>query len=362
MRMSVLLKDRSIASLPDALFVQASVAGLVAETAASRTFLLDVDHPRFAHARPGQHVTVAVEIDGVEHIRSYSLSSVAAFGEKPSITIKRQRDGLVSNWLLDHVAIGSVLKLSPPVGTFLLAPGATPVTFFAAGSGFTPIFAMVRYALAVEQRRATLLYVNKDGRQTIFAAELRRLQARFGDLITFLEWHTQSAGALPEDILLAAIDGNPGARFHLCGPDGFMRACQSVLDRRAVPWCRIRKESFGGSHVTTAEIARPFTARMRRADGGHDLLQASAGSSLLDAIKTTPAGPGRMGACGGQGACGTCRVTFDPLWFDRLVPATRRERRLLDALPKPDARHRLACQIRFDANLDGIAFAPAPIM
>ena len=62
----------------------------------------------FNHAlsfKPGQFVTLAVNIDNKTHYRAYSISSVPQ-QKQLRLTIKRVPDGLVSNWLVDNLNVG----------------------------------------------------------------------------------------------------------------------------------------------------------------------------------------------------------------------------------------------------------------
>jgi stearoyl-CoA 9-desaturase NADPH oxidoreductase len=64
--------------------------------------------------RPGQYVRVGVEVDGVRHWRTYSLTSVPARADgRIAITVKVVADGLVSTHLVRRVARGTIVRLAP---------------------------------------------------------------------------------------------------------------------------------------------------------------------------------------------------------------------------------------------------------
>ncbi len=75
------------------------------------------------------------------------------------------------------------------------------------------------------------------------------------------------------------------------------------------------------------------------------------GESLMVALKR--AGLGLLAACGGNGACGTCKVAFPPSWAGRLIEAQKCELRLLTHL-KAGEGERLSCRITLTAELDGL--------
>jgi NAD(P)H-flavin reductase len=79
--------------------------------------------------RAGQHIDVAVEIRGVRHVRQYSLTGSSGspsaanggFAAAPlQITVKRQNEGLVSNYLHDQAFVGNRLEISAPKGDFVV--------------------------------------------------------------------------------------------------------------------------------------------------------------------------------------------------------------------------------------------------
>ena len=82
-------------------------------------------------------------------------------------------------------------------------------------------------------------------------------------------------------------------------------------------------------------------------------LPFAAGDSLLDVAQG--AGQPLEGTCEGQMACSTCHILVDEDWFDRLPPASAMEEDMLDLAAGARRTSRLACQIRLDAALDGLA-------
>ena len=92
----------------------------------------------------GQHLTLRFVLDGIEHRRSYTISN--APGQSLRITSKRVKKGIVSNHIGDNLKPGDVVEVMPPFGGFKLVPDALARRthyFFAAGSGITPLYAMI---------------------------------------------------------------------------------------------------------------------------------------------------------------------------------------------------------------------------
>ena len=102
------------------------VKDVVRETHDASSFVLDVPDELAAtfQYRPGQFCTFRVPVDGVEQVRSYSMSSAPETDADLTVTVKRVAGGLVSNWFLDHVGAGDVIEVTKPAGVFCAQDGA----------------------------------------------------------------------------------------------------------------------------------------------------------------------------------------------------------------------------------------------
>lgn len=124
--------------------------------------------------RAGQFVQVSVEIDGVRHTRCYSPTSQEDSGRSLEITVKRHPDGLVSNFLVDHVHAGMVVGLSQADGDFHL-PESRPdsILLLGAGSGITPLMGILR-TLCAEGHTGPIALIQyaPDPDRTIYREEL----------------------------------------------------------------------------------------------------------------------------------------------------------------------------------------------
>jgi len=295
-------------------FFQVPVAEVVRETGDACSLVLDVPASLASvfDYRPGQFVTVRVPSQLCGSVaRCYSLSSSPHAGERPAITVKRTSGGYASNWILEHVAAGTVLDLLPPAGTF--CPGSLDGDFllFAAGSGITPVMSILRSALAAGRGRVVLVYANRDEGAVIFSSLLRRLFLDSGGRLVVVHWLDSLLGP-PSAAALAAL-ARPYAALctsgeaFICGPDPFLALVREALGLLGVPAGRVRVERF----VSLAE--NPFEA-VAAADG-----PAAALSVTLDGVTTTlawPAGARMLDVLIGagldapyscrQGICGAC--------------------------------------------------------
>src|SRR4051794_10602498 len=96
--------------------------------------------------QPGQFIGIGVQVGGRWHWRSYSLTTPAVgSADTLEITVRAMPEGFLSEHLVRGVEPGTVVRLAAPQGDFILPhPPPAEMLFLAAGSGITPILAMLR--------------------------------------------------------------------------------------------------------------------------------------------------------------------------------------------------------------------------
>jgi ferredoxin-NADP reductase len=143
----------------------------------------------------GQHLTVRATVNGRELQRTYSICTTSTSGEL-RIAVKRLDGGLFSTYVNTTLRPGDLLEVLPPAGGFTLTPDTRrPHRYvaIAAGSGITPIISMLATALTAEENsRATLLYINRLGTSTMFAAELTMLSWQFEGRLHIVHFRTDA--------------------------------------------------------------------------------------------------------------------------------------------------------------------------
>ncbi len=159
-------------------FVSLRVKRVVRETRDAISIVLDVPESSVRHFgyQAGQFLTLLVCVNGQEHRRCYSMSSAPAAGEDLRITVKRDRDGVVSNWLNDTATPGGEIHALPPEGRFVLRDTDRELVAFAGGSGITPVFSLLRSALESTTRGTRLFYANRGRDSVIFDEPLTSLR------------------------------------------------------------------------------------------------------------------------------------------------------------------------------------------
>jgi 3-ketosteroid 9alpha-monooxygenase subunit B len=291
------------------------VGRVVTETSDAVSLVLDIpaaDAEAFAY-RAGQFLTVRAVIDGVAHLRSYSMSSAPAVDADLQVTVKRVPAGLVSNWINDTVEAGDGIEVSSPAGAFVVGDGDRPIVAFAAGSGITPVFSIVKEVLARSDRRVRLLYANRDRASTIFAAELDALAARHPDRFVLRHHADLEKGFVDSDAIGETLDAQEDAEHYVCGPSGFMDVVEATLLERGVDRRTIHVERFTplvpvDAGVPEADDIAGTTQLTIRLAGRRVTVGHRPGTTILQAARSADL---RAPSSCETGTCATCmaRIT-----------------------------------------------------
>ena len=184
---------------------------------------------------PGQYVRVGVDIDGVRHWRTYSLTSVPRRRDgRIAITVKRIAGGLVSEYLVSHARRGMVLRLAPPTGQFVLPHALEhPLLFVTAGSGVTPIMGMLRALAPGGLPDVVHVHIAPSSEETIFGGDLRALGRR-QDRYTLHEHHDDRDGRWDVAGLDRCVPDWRERRTWACGPAGLLDALSERFERAGV--------------------------------------------------------------------------------------------------------------------------------
>lgn len=220
-------------------FHELQVSAVIRETPECSSFELRVPaalEEAFRY-RAGQHLTLELPWDPFKLTRCYSLSSCPDLGETLKIGVKRVEGGRISNWLNDNLKAGDSIMASVPEGRFVLDPDSrsgAPLFLFAAGSGITPIIALLKSALKTTKRSITLLYANQDAGSVIYGAEVSQLAAEHpGRLVLHLHFDSTN-GYLEQSDVRALLHHSDIAEFYICGPEPFMALVEKTLDEAGV--------------------------------------------------------------------------------------------------------------------------------
>jgi ferredoxin-NADP reductase len=296
-------------SLRDHGFHPLQVGRVVRETADTSSIVLEVpDHlqPTFVY-QAGQFCNLRVAVGDRTHVRCYSMSSSPAVDDELQVTVKRVPGGVVSNWLNDNLVPGDLVDVSPPSGFFQLTPVDGDVVAFAAGSGITPVYSLLKTALATTVRRVRLLYANRDPDSVIFGTPLRALEERFDDRLTVTHRFDAEHGFVGADAV-RGFAGAPGdAEYYICGPAPFMEVVEQTLLSTGADATRLHFERFTPAElplVAPPPVDNPVGTRVTvELDGRTDTTDHRPGTTILQTARQMGMSPPY--SCE-SGSCATC--------------------------------------------------------
>ncbi|MBY0434471.1 MAG: ferredoxin--NADP reductase [Cyclobacteriaceae bacterium] len=239
------------------LFTTVRIERVIAETSDTKTFVLTPIEKSIPY-KAGQFITFVFQSLNKQERRSYSFSSSPELGEPLAVTVKRLPNGMFSRPLFEQAQPGDRLTVLASASGFFTLPANLKedgvLVFLAAGSGITPIYSMIKTALAQNSLRPiVLIYSNSSPERTIFKKELEALRQKSrGRLI--IEWlfsnnQNLMRARLNKPVLKELLHIHVQARiskaqFFLCGPFDYMRMAAIVLQTEGVPVENIRREVF----------------------------------------------------------------------------------------------------------------------
>jgi ferredoxin-NADP reductase len=257
------------------------VAQVVRETPSIKTFRL-VEPSGAAlpfDYLPGQFMNVQVEPTlGNILRRAYTIASSPTRQAYAELSIKREAQGKVSQFLHDHVQVGDLLKVSAPYGSFtFMGLGEDSIVLVGGGVGITPLMSVLRYLTdRAWPGEIYFVYSARSTAEFVFRDELAYLQRRHPNLHV-LATMTRSEGTdwmgpegqITKELLQAAVPELPRRRVHVCGPPPMMAAMQEMLSALGVPPDKIHTEAFGPASLPADKLpaAPPTRAEAARFGG-----------------------------------------------------------------------------------------------
>ncbi|HEV8080740.1 MAG TPA: 2Fe-2S iron-sulfur cluster-binding protein [Chitinophagaceae bacterium] len=311
-------------------FNSLKISEVIEETSDAKTFVFSIPEKlkkQFTYTA-GQFIILKITINDKEYKRSYSFSSCPYTDTKYQITVKRIKDGIVSNYLNDNTQSGDELLVFPSSGNFFKEPEQNVrrnYIFFAGGSGITPVYSIIKTLLAkYPNNYVKLVYANKDSNTIIFYKELETLkslyQKRF--FITHIVsqasagWHGMT-GRLDSDKMLYFLEEQrifpiANTNYYVCGPSPFMEMVEHELQKHGVPNDKLHLERFisigDGDHplimgMEPAAINLKSSTVCAKLDGKDNKVTCATDETILAAFLA--AGVNAPYSCK-EGVCSSC--------------------------------------------------------
>ena len=274
----------------------------------------------------GQHLTLRATIGGEEVRRSYSLCSCPFEGEW-RIGVKHVPDGKFSTFANEVLKVGDTLEAMRPNGRFFVKIDSEKqknYVAFAAGSGITPIFSILKTHLHTEPKSTfKLFYVNKTAGSIILREEIEGLKNQFMDRLEVFYFLTQQErdvpffnGRLDKEklgiIFKTIVDKDASDDFFLCGPKDMTFFIRDYLMGLGFDKKQIHFELFGTPDISQKQKTAPAKTdgkmcQVTIREGGKtfNFMLPQGTERILDAAVRQSAD--LPFACKG-GVCATCRA------------------------------------------------------
>lgn len=312
------------------------IKDIVRETDEALSLVLEVPEPlkeKFQYTQ-GQFLTLKFEINGLEQRRSYSMSS-CPLDEHLAVTVKRVKNGVVSNYISERLRPGDDVAVMEPDGRFFtpLDPDQRKTYYlFGAGSGITPLYSILKTVLEEEPKSTVhLLYGNRSEESIIFKKQLGALQTRYDGQLTVdyllskpkrekpagiaglfskgtLNW-TGKTGRIDVAHVESFLEAHPvrgkAAEYFICGPGNMIDTVEAALLKAGVDKKHIHAERFttaGAIENKNEKVVAGAQVKVRL-NGQTIEVQVPARKTILDTLIDQKYNPPY--SCT-SGACSTC--------------------------------------------------------
>ncbi|MBD3894891.1 hybrid-cluster NAD(P)-dependent oxidoreductase [Halomonas sp. ML-15] len=306
---------------------------VIQETWDVRTFCFMAEQPVLFFFKPGQFVTLELEIDGEQMMRSYTISSSPSIPYSFSISVKRLPGGRVSNWLHDNLRIGTELAVHGPVGNFnVIDYPADKILMLSGGVGITPLISMARWFFDTNAA-VDLEFVHsaRTPRDILFQREMEHIFSRIPEFKLHIvcersdelgETWAGFRGYLSQAMLELMAPDFMQREIFCCGPTPYMNAVKQILRDNGFDMAHYHEESFGATPLDVQEEVQELVEQAEAEAEELDVAEmlsvefsASGKSVRIQPGETVHAAAAKLGlhipkACG-MGICGTCRVPLN---------------------------------------------------
>jgi len=292
------------------------------------SFEIPTEHQDKFEFKQGQYLTLKHEINGEEVRRSYSLCS-SPLDKQWKIGVKKIEGGRFSTFVNDVLRVGDVLEVMPPDGKFYVELDPTQkreYAAFAAGSGITPIYSIIKTHLTAEpQSTFKLFFVNQTTASIILKEELEALKNTFMDRFEIFYFLTKERRSVPLfngriddeklDVLLKTVCKTESLdHYFICGPEAMIHLIDERLQKAGAKKEQVHFELFGTNTEATQEQQKELAASLKdkhckvtiiEGGIGFDFEMEQGSNNVLDEALVNSAD--LPFACKG-GVCATCKA------------------------------------------------------
>jgi ferredoxin-NADP reductase len=308
--------------------------GIIEKTHDVKTFRFAANPPVLFDYKPGQFVTLTLNIDGQPVDRSYTISSTPSRPHTLEVTVKRVPSptdvptapaGLVSNWLHDNLQVGSEIQISAPMGDFTCAEHpARKILLISAGSGITPMMSMSRWAYdCAADLDIAFFHSARSAKDLIFHKELAWMSTQHPNFQLHLSltraevdrnW-SGLTGRFDAKMLNQIAPDFRERTVYVCGSEGFMQGVETLFESLDFAMENFYQESFGSgppaptlappSTASPTQIQTDASSLVMFSKSGKEVASTDRQESILQLGKQENI---RLKSACGKGNCGVCKL------------------------------------------------------
>jgi ferredoxin-NADP reductase len=246
----------------ESLWAKAKCLDIIVRNENVRSFRFEIPDSFSADGfEAGQRIVVQALVNDVAVQRPYTLTSASTCRDYYEISVQREPDGVMSNWLFDSLHVGDEVSLLPPGGACaFVSYEPRPLVCLVGGIGVTPALGIARSFAAIGSKRRVHIDHSVTSRdKTICDSELES----YYPTTTFHLRLTGEAGRIASADVAELSHQFADADWLICGSPGFEDGIRALLDKQGILPNRIHIESFGAGKPQRDDLGAMPSQRQR---------------------------------------------------------------------------------------------------
>lgn len=243
------------------------VKSKVEESAEITSFYLQPkDGKAIPNHLPGQFLSIKVFLPelNLEQIRQYSISC-APNDDYFRISVKREKgpnvavNGMISNYLHDHILEGNEVELSAPAGNFVLNNSNAKKIFISGGIGQTPLLSMLETLDLQDKFQQEVVWIHACRNKEVhaFADKVKNIENNHENVHKYQFYDVVEESLVDQNILEGQIDFTKikdwkfeqDSEYYVCGPRPFIEKMIVELKTNQIYDHQIFFEEFGPKSI-----------------------------------------------------------------------------------------------------------------
>jgi CDP-4-dehydro-6-deoxyglucose reductase len=206
----------------------------------------------------GQYVNI-IGAGGLR--RSYSMANAPQGDDRLEFFIRRVPGGEMSDYWFQRAALGDLLRIDGPRGSFYLRqPAGRDLVLLATGTGIAPIKAMLETLASAQPRSVRLLWGGRTRSDLFWKPAFADLPLKFTPVLSRAGSDWSGARGHVQQVLLQGKPDLAQTDVYACGSSAMLASAQAALLAAGLPAQRFHADAF----VSSASPAEPGAKREQR--------------------------------------------------------------------------------------------------